>query len=383
MAGSTLAAKVVGKQRAKSRAAVSSPQPTDLLAWYDRHRRVLPWRAPPGRRANPYHVWLSEIMLQQTTVKAVGPYYAKFLKLWPDISALAAAPLDDVLKAWAGLGYYARARNLHACARAVVERHGGKIPATEALLRELPGIGPYTAAAIAAIAFDECTSPVDGNIERVIARLYALETPLPAAKPEISRLARALTPPQRSGDFAQAMMDLGATICTPKSPACILCPWNESCAAYARGNAETFPRRLPKREGDLRRGAAFVVQRADDFVLVRTRPEKGLLGGMTEVPTTEWSKDFDASTAMKGAPHFASMRKPLAWQKTLGVVRHVFTHFPLELIVYVSEVPARTAAPKATRWVKISELGGEALPSLMRKVIAHALPQDHTNKSHT
>ena len=383
MAGSTLAAKAVGKQRAKSRAAVSSPQPTDLLAWYDRHRRVLPWRAPPGRRADPYHVWLSEIMLQQTTVKTVGPYYAKFLKLWPDISALAAAPLDDVLKAWAGLGYYARARNLHACARAVVERHGGKIPATEALLRELPGIGPYTAAAIAAIAFDECTSPVDGNIERVIARLYALETPLPAAKPEISRLARALTPPQRSGDFAQAMMDLGATICTPKSPACILCPWNESCAAYARGNAETFPRRLPKREGDLRRGAAFVVQRADDFVLVRTRPEKGLLGGMTEVPTTEWSKDFDASTAMKGAPHFASMRKPLAWQKTLGVVRHVFTHFPLELIVYVSEVPARTAAPKATRWVKISELGGEALPSLMRKVIAHALPQDHTNKSHT
>ncbi len=383
MAGSTLAAKAVGKQRAKSRAAVSSPQPTDLLAWYDRHRRVLPWRAPPGRRADPYRVWLSEIMLQQTTVKAVAPYYAKFLERWPDLPALAAAPLDDVLKAWAGLGYYARARNLHACARAVGERHGGKIPATEALLRELPGIGPYTAAAIAAIAFDECTSPVDGNIERVIARLCALETPLPAAKPEISRLARALTPPQRAGDFAQAMMDLGATICTPKSPACILCPWTESCAAYARGDAETFPRRLPKREGDLRRGAAFVVQRADGFVLVRTRPEKGLLGGMTEVPTTEWSKDFDASTAMKGAPRFASMRKPLAWQKTLGVVRHVFTHFPLELIVYVSEVPARTAALKGTRWVKISELGGEALPSLMRKVIAHALPQDRTNKSHT
>jgi A/G-specific adenine glycosylase len=383
MVGSTLAAKAIGKQRAKSRAAVSSPQPTDLLAWYDRHRRVLPWRAPPGRRGDPYRVWLSEIMLQQTTVKAVAPYYAKFLERWPDLPALAAAPLDDVLKAWAGLGYYARARNLHACARAVGERHGGKIPATEALLRELPGIGPYTAAAIAAIAFDECTSPVDGNIERVIARLYALETPLSAVKSEISRLARALTPPQRAGDFAQAMMDLGATICTPKSPACILCPWNESCAAYARGDAETFPRRLPKREGDLRRGAAFVVQRANGFVLVRTRPEKGLLGGMTEVPTTEWSKDFDASTAMKGAPRFASMRKPLAWQKTLGVVRHVFTHFPLELIVYVSEVPARTAALKGARWVKISELGGEALPSLMRKVIAHALPQDRTNKSHT
>jgi A/G-specific adenine glycosylase len=383
MAGSTLAAKAVGRQRAKSRAAVSSPQPTDLLLWYDRHRRVLPWRAPPGRRADPYHVWLSEIMLQQTTVKAVGPYYAKFLKLWPDISVLAAAPLDDVLKAWAGLGYYARARNLHACARAVVERHGGKIPDTEAALRDLPGIGPYTAAAVAAIAFDECASPVDGNIERVIARLSALEVPLPAAKPAIAELARALTPPRRAGDFAQAMMDLGATICTPKTPTCALCPWNQSCKAFARGDAETFPRRLPKREGDLRRGAAFVVQRADDFVLVRTRPEKGLLGGMTEVPTTEWSKGFDASTAMKGAPRFASMRKPLAWQKTLGVVRHVFTHFPLELIVYVSEVPARTAAPKATRWVKISELGGEALPSLMRKVIAHALPQDRTNKSHT
>jgi A/G-specific adenine glycosylase len=344
---------------------------------------VLPWRAPPGQRADPYHVWLSEIMLQQTTVKAVGPYYAKFLKLWPDISALAAAPLDDVLKAWAGLGYYARARNLHACARAVVERHGGKIPDTEVALRDLPGIGPYTAAAVAAIAFDECASPVDGNIERVIARLSALEVPLPAAKPAIAKLARALTPPRRAGDFAQAMMDLGATLCTPKTPACALCPWNHACKAFARGDAETFPRRLPKREGDLRRGAAFVVQRADGFVLVRTRPEKGLLGGMTEVPTTEWSKDFDASTAMKGAPRFASMRKPLAWQKTLGVVRHVFTHFPLELIVYVSEVPARTVALKGTRWVKISELGGEALPSLMRKVIARALPQDRTNKSHT
>src|ERR1700733_728009 len=259
MAGSTLAAKVVGKQRAKSRAAVSSPQPTDLLAWYDRHRRVLPWRAPPGRRADPYRVWLSEIMLQQTTVKAVAPYYAKFLERWPDLPALAAAPLDDILKAWAGLGYYARARNLHACARAVVEGHGGEIPATESWLRELPVIGSYPAAAIAAIAFEQCASPVDGNIERVIARLHALDLPLPAAKPEISKLARTLTPPRRAGDFAQAMMDLGATICTPKTPACALCPWNESCAAYARGDAATFPRRGPKREGALRRGAAFVV----------------------------------------------------------------------------------------------------------------------------
>jgi A/G-specific adenine glycosylase len=354
----------------------AAPRPADLLAWYDRHRRVLPWRAPPGRRADPYHVWLSEIMLQQTTVKAVGPYYAKFLARWPDMTALAAAPLDDVLKAWAGLGYYARARNLHACARAVVERHGGKIPGGEAALRELPGIGPYTAAAIAAIAFDERASPVDGNIERVIARLYALEAPLPAAKPDIAKLACALTPPQRAGDFAQAMMDLGATICTPKNPACALCPWRESCAAFARGDAETFPRRLPKREGELRRGAAFVAHRADGFVLLRTRPAKGLLGGMTEVPTTEWSKDFAATKALDDAPRFASLRKPLAWRKTAGVVRHVFTHFPLELTVFMSEVPPRAAAPRGTRWIEIAKLEGEALPSLMRKVIAHALPQD-------
>jgi A/G-specific adenine glycosylase len=372
----SLAAKTrTKKSSSATRRAAEAPRAADLLAWYDRHRRVLPWRAPAGRRADPYHVWLSEIMLQQTTVKAVGPYYAKFLARWPDITALAAAPLDDVLKAWAGLGYYARARNLHACARAVVERHGGKIPGTEAALRELPGIGPYTAAAIAAIAFDERASPVDGNIERVIARLYALQESLPAVKPQIAQRARTLTPSRRSGDFAQAMMDLGATICTPKNPACVLCPWNESCAAFGRGDAETFPRRTPKREGDLRQGAAFVIRRADDSILLRTRPPKGLLGGMSEVPTTEWSNDFAASNALDSAPRFASLRQPLAWRKTAGVVRHVFTHFPLELIVYMSEVPPRTAAPKGTRWTKVAELDGEALPSLMRKVIAHALPK--------
>ena len=208
------------------------------------------------------------------------------------------APLDDVLKAWAGLGYYARARNLHACAIAVVERHGGEFPPSEAALRALPGIGAYTAAAIAAIAFDQMTTPVDGNIERVIARLYAVETPLPAAKPEIARLAGALTPNERAGDYAQAMMDLGATICSPKTPACALCPWNDACVAFARGDAETLPRRTPKREGALRRGAAFVARRADGFVLLRTRPTKGLLGGMTEVPTTEWAHDFDERTAL-------------------------------------------------------------------------------------
>jgi len=386
----TLAARIKIKKSAPARGAgkpdghrsaarlAGEPRPADLLAWYDRHRRILPWRAPAGRRADPYHVWLSEIMLQQTTVKAVGPYYAKFLARWPDIAALAAAPLDDVLKAWAGLGYYARARNLHACARAVVERHGGKIPRTEAGLRELPGIGPYTAAAIAAIAFDAPASPVDGNIERVIARLFALEQPLPAVKPEIAKLARALTPAQRAGDFAQAMMDLGATICTPKRPACALCPWRENCAAFRRGDAETFPRRVAKREGDLRRGAAFVVCSADGHILLRTRPARGLLGGMTEVPTTQWSKDFVVSEAVQGAPHFPSLRKPVVWRKTASVVRHVFTHFPLELNVFMSEVPAGAAAPKGMRWIKISELDGEALPSLMRKVIAHALPANRS-----
>jgi len=374
----TLAAKTAGRQRGKRRGAISSPQPTDLLAWYDRHRRVLPWRAPPGRRADPYHVWLSEIMLQQTTVKAVGPYYARFLARWPDLSALAAAPLDDVLKAWAGLGYYARARNLHACARAVVERHGGEIPQSEPELRALPGIGAYTAAAIASIAFDAPATPVDGNVERVIARLYAVTTPLPGAKPEISRLARALTPQNRAGDFAQAMMDLGATICTPKNPACALCPFNQNCTARRRGEAEAYPYRTPKREGVLRRGAAFVARRADGFVLVRTRPTKGLLGGMTEVPTTEWSKDFDESQALDGAPVFGKVksRKLIAWHRIAGTVRHVFTHFPLELSVHVADLPARTPAPKGTRWVARDELAGEALPSVMRKVLAHALPLD-------
>ncbi len=374
----TLAAKTAGRQRTKPRAAVSSPQPTDLLAWYDRHRRKLPWRAAPGQHADPYRVWLSEIMLQQTTVKAVGPYYVRFLTRWPDIGALAAAPLGEVLKSWAGLGYYARARNLHACARAVVEHHGGKFPSEEAALRELPGIGAYTAAAIAAIAFGEPATPVDGNIERVIARLYTVEAPLPAAKPEILRHAAALTPRHRAGDFAQAMMDLGATICTPKTPACALCPWNESCAARARGDAQTFPRRIAKREGVLRRGAAFVARRPGGFVLMRTRPAKGLLGGMTEVPTTEWLADFDDRTVLATAPRFAAAKggRRVAWRRVLGTVRHVFTHFPLELTVYAADLPVRVAAPKGTRWVKISQLAGEALPSLMRKVVAHALAAD-------
>ncbi len=371
----TVAAQAAGRQRVKVTAGDSSLQAAALLAWYDRHRRTLPWRAPNGARPDPYRVWLSEIMLQQTTVTAVAPYYARFLARWSDVRALAVAPLEEVLKAWAGLGYYARARNLHACARAVVERHGGEFPAGEAALRELPGIGDYTAAAIAAIAFDVPASPVDGNIERVIARLFAVTKPLPRAKPELRRLACTLTPPRRAGDFAQAMMDLGATLCTPKKPACALCPWNQSCAAHARGDAETFPRRTPKREGARRRGAAFVARRADGFLLVRTRPAKGLLGGMTEVPTTEWLLDFDEATALDRAPRFRSTerRGAAAWRRLPGVVRHVFTHFPLELSVYLAELPSDTSAPAAMRWVALADVAGEALPSVMRKVVAHAL----------
>jgi A/G-specific adenine glycosylase len=309
-------------------------------------------------------------MLQQTTVKAVAPYYARFLALWPDVHALAAAPLEEVLRAWAGLGYYARARNLHACAHAVVKRHGGKFPENEAQLRALPGIGAYTAAAIVAIAYDAPATPVDGNIERVVARLHAVESTLPAAKPELLRLARALTPARRAGDFAQALMDLGATICTPKNPACAVCPWNDRCAARRRGVAATLPRRAPKREGTLRRGTAFVARRADGLVLVRTRPSQGLLGGMTEVPSSPWSSDFDESDALQSAPPFGS---PTSWRKLPGVVRHVFTHFPLELVVCAADVPAHTPAPPGARWLALADISGEALPTLMRKVLAHAL----------
>src|ERR1700694_2958950 len=214
------------------------PQADALLAWYDRHRRRLPWRAENGERPDPYRVWLSEIMLQQTSVKAAAPYYSRFLARWPNLQDLASVRLVEVLKLWAGLGYYARARNLHACARAIVARHDGAFPRSEDELRTLPGIGGYTAAAIAAIAFDQKTTPVDGNIERVVARLFAVEEALPAAKPRIKALAQTLTPARRAGDFAQAMMDLGATICTPKRPSCLICPWNGDCAAFARSDPE-------------------------------------------------------------------------------------------------------------------------------------------------
>lgn len=342
-----------------------------MLAWYDRHRRTLPWRAPAGRTSDPYLVWLSEIMLQQTTVMAVMPYYERFVARFPSVRDLARTDLEDVLKLWAGLGYYARARNLHACAQAVVTRHGGIFPDREEALLELPGIGPYTAAAIAAIAFGQKATPVDGNVERVVTRLFAVEAELPAAKPEIRRLAAQLTPSWRPGDFAQAMMDLGATICMPKNPACALCPFLSSCAARERGDAETFPRKARKREGRLRRGAAFVAIRADGKVLVRRRAAAGLLGGMTEVPTTTWYADFDADAALAEAPDFALPGgAAVRWRRVAGVVNHVFTHFPLELVVFTARLPASCVAPAGTRW--IADVAGAALPSVMRKVLVHA-----------
>ncbi len=346
----------------------TSPQAAALLAWYDRHRRRLPWRALPGEAVDPYRVWLSEIMLQQTTVAAVGPYFTAFLARWPDVTSLAAAPIEEVMRAWAGLGYYSRARNLHACAIAVARDHGGRFPDTVEGLRALPGIGDYTAAAIAAIAFDKPAAVVDGNVERVVTRLDAIDTELPAAKPLIKARVAALLDPERPGDFAQAMMDLGATICTPKRPASALCPLNDWCRACAAGTQEAFPRKAPKKTGALRRGAAFVVLREDGHLLVRTRPAKGLLGGMAEVPGTEWSAIFDAAKALEAAP------LALSFVRLPGAVSHVFTHFPLELTVFRAEAPAGFAAPAGSRWIALAEVPDEAFPTLMRKVIAHALP---------
>lgn len=347
-----------------------SPEPSslaaDLLAWYDRHRRLLPWRAAPGRRPDPYRVWLSEIMLQQTTVATVGPYFADFLARWPTLDALAAAELDAVLHAWQGLGYYARARNLHRCARELVERHRGRFPDTEAGLRALPGIGAYTAAAIAAIAFDRPATVVDGNVERVMARLFAVAEPLPQAKPALHRLAATLTPRQRPGDYAQAVMDLGATICQPRRPRCLLCPWRAACAAHAAGEEEAYPAKTPKAERPLRHGVAFWAVHEPGEVLLRRRPEVGLLGGMMEVPSTAWrTAAWPVAEARREAP------LPARWRALPGLVRHGFTHFELELTVLAASVAGKGQARGL--WWPIDRLGEQALPTLMKKLVAHAL----------
>lgn len=341
-----------------------------LLAWYDRHRRRLPWRARPGETPDPYRVWLSEVMLQQTTVVAAKRYFAAFLERWPTVEALAAASLDEVLTQWAGLGYYARARNLHACARKVAGL-GGSFPETEKELLALPGIGPYTAAAIAAIAFGRRAAAIDGNAERVIARFAAIRTPLPAARHAIRDTALRLVPADRPGDFVQALMDLGATICTPRKPACGICPWSDPCKARRRGMAEELPVGPRRPKPPVRRGTVFWVERRDRAILVRKRPENGLLGGMLEVPSTDWT-----ATGPIDIPAAAPVQA--GWSALPAQVEHTFTHFHLVLDIWraetVGDAPELTAGGYG--WMMPGDLNRAALPSLMRKVVAAVLGPD-------
>ena len=351
----------------KTTAGGSHPIAQRLLSWYDAHQRALPWRATQDRPANPYHVWLSEIMLQQTTVAAVKPYYEKFLLLFPTVGALAKADQQEVMRAWAGLGYYSRARNLHACAQQVVRDYQGQFPDHYEGLKALPGIGDYTAAAILSIAFGKRALVMDGNVERVVSRLYRVETELPRAKTEIRGYLDVITPEKRCGDFAQSMMDLGATLCTPRKPACSLCPLQQDCLSAHQADVETFPRKAAKKERPRRLGQAFVVLRDDGTVLMRTRPPKGLLGGMSEVPNSDWMPEPAPFVAQELFPFKA------AWQRCPDPVRHVFTHFELNLEIYVATIPARHTAPEGMRFVALEALAQEALPSVMQKVVIAGL----------
>jgi A/G-specific adenine glycosylase len=345
-----------------------TPRAATLFAWYDRHRRVLPWRAAPGATPDAYQVWLSEVMLQQTTVAAAIPYFERFVRRFPTLAALADADLDEVLAAWAGLGYYARARNLHACARAVAAMGG--FPSDPASLRRLPGIGAYTATAIAAIAFGLPGVPVDGNVERVLARLFAIEQPLPAAKGAIADAAAVLgADPEaraRPSDFAQALFDLGATICTPAAPACALCPWMEPCAARRRGVQGSLPRKAPRPPRTVRHGVHFLLEDAAGRVLLRRRPASGLLGGMMELPGTAWRDDpWPEREALAHAP------MPAAWRPA-GEVRHGFTHFELRIGLYAAAVPHISAEGVLCGPEALDDAG---LPSVMRKCLRLLVPQ--------
>jgi A/G-specific adenine glycosylase len=338
-----------------------TPKATDLLVWYDMHARDLPWRIAPAARAagvapDPYRVWLSEVMLQQTTVAAVKSYFERFTALWPGVTDLAAAPDAQVMGEWAGLGYYARARNLLKCARVVAEDHGGTFPTTREGLLALPGIGPYTAAAISAIAYDAPEVVVDGNVERVMARLHDIRTPLPAAKPELTEAAARLTPQQRAGDYAQAVMDLGATVCTPKSPACGICPWMDACDARATGMQAELPYKTPKKPKPTRLGIAYVAQRADGAYLLETRPDKGLLGGMLGWPGSDWTEAPDPAPPI-----------PADWQEVGEEARHTFTHFHLRLAIRVAHVP-QEAPPEVGAFLPKSAFRPSDLPTVMRKV---------------
>ncbi len=332
-----------------------------LLDWYDIHAREMPWRVAPGDRAkgvrpDPYRVWLSEIMLQQTTVAAVRSYFVRFITRWPDVAALAGAKDADVMAMWAGLGYYARARNLLKCARVVASEHGGRFPETREGLLTLPGVGPYTAGAISAIAYDAPSVVVDGNVERVMARIFAVRAPLPGAKPELTEHAASLTPQIRPGDYAQAVMDLGATICTPKSPACGICPWLELCAARRLGIAADLPAKTPKAPKPTRFGIAYVGRRADGALLLERRPDKGLLGGTLGWPGSDWGD------APEDAPPAAG-----TWRDPGGEVRHTFTHFHLRLALRVADLPADCEALRG-EFMPARDFRASDLPTVMRKV---------------
>lgn len=335
----------------------------NLLDWYDKERRHLPWRSAPGDTANPYHVWLSEVMLQQTTVATVKSYFEKFLHLWPSVSDLAQAPQELVLKEWAGLGYYARARNLHKCAREVEANHSGQFPRTEAELRKLPGIGDYTAAAIAAIAFDEPAAVVDGNIERVVSRLFRIEEQLPGAKKPIKAKTADITPTKRPGDFAQAMMDLGSGVCTPKNPKCLLCPIQPHCAAQSAGDMERFPIKAPKKTKPTRRAVSFWLEH-DGHVLLERRPDKGLLGGMPGFFSTPWvecDSPPDLSEAAAHAPADA------AWQAGTDIAKHTFTHFHLETRLVKGQAGQRINVENGF-WHPIDALSDVGLPTVFSKI---------------
>jgi A/G-specific adenine glycosylase len=334
----------------------------EILRWYDSAPTPLPWRTEGGERPDPYRVWLSEIMLQQTTIAAVRPYFEKFTRRWPDVDALAAADEGELMAAWAGLGYYARARNLHACARKVVSDHGGAFPAAEAELLTLPGIGRYTAAAIAAIAFGQRAVVVDGNVERVVSRLFAVEEPLPAARGTLHALTDTITPAERAGDFAQAMMDLGRSVCTPRRPRCGICPPAEMCVAYEQGRQEDFPRKQRKAAKPHREGVAYWLQHDGQVLLVR-RPAKGLLGGMLALPTGQWSERPELG---EGAP------AGVPWEE-VGSIDHVFTHFSLKLRVARGQASGR--APAGTWW-PIDRLGEAGLPTVFAKAAARACGAD-------
>jgi A/G-specific adenine glycosylase len=332
---------------------------TQLLKWYDANARELPWRAAPGVIPDPYRVWLSEIMLQQTQAVVVAPYFEKFLETWPTVQALAAANLDDILAAWVGLGYYARARNLHSTARAVTQAGGG-FPESEAGLRALPGIGVYTAAAVAAIAFGAHASAVDGNVERVVSRLFSVHVPLPKSRPKLRKLAASLVPSARTGDFAQALIELGATVCTARSPDCLACPLAHDCTAFAKGIQNTLPKRAPKPPRPTRHGVCFWLVK-DGAVLVRRRPPKGLLGAMPEIPGTPWEAGaWDHKAALEFAPTSAD------WQVVPGEVRHTFTHF--HLVLTVMTATTRSGGNLAGSWLAIDGLETAGLPSVFAKV---------------